>query len=127
MRKQLKIAKSMLQTRNYSPHILTLLFNVFKDYSIQLLALNTNLYKRKSCQPLVALQVFWTPLLPHIIALSCQDLFLSFKIPNMKLKLTKSLEPVASKSLDLFLLQSKINQRSVKMIQSLLPRCLLKL
>ena len=127
MRKLLKLAKSMLQTRNYSVHIPKLSFNVFKDYLIQLLALNTNYYRRKSCQPLVALQVFWTSLLPHIIALSCQDLFLSFKIPNMKLKLTKSLKPVASKTLDLFLLQSKINQRSVKMIQSLLLRCLFKL
>jgi len=119
MKKQLKIAKSTLQTRNYSFHMLKLLFNVFKLYSIQLLVQNISHYKRKSCQPLVALQVFWTPLLPHIMALSCQDLLASLKLPNMKHNKIKSLEPVALKSLDLFLLLSKINQLSVMMIQLL--------
>lgn len=127
MRKLLRIAKSTSQTRNYSFHMLTLQYNVYKLCSIQLLVQNISHYKRKSYQPLVALQVFWTPLLPHIMALSCQDSFPSLKPLNTKHNKIKSLEPVASKSLDLFLLPSKINQRSATMMPSLSPRSLSKL
>ena len=125
MRKQLKIAKLMLQTRNCSFHMLIRWYNVYKIYSVQLLAPNISHYKRKCYQPLVALPVFWTPLLPHIMALSCQDLFPSLKPPNLKLNKSKNLKLVASKSLDSFLLQSKINQLSAMMMQSLSLKSLL--